>query len=50
MGNNITYENLKEIADGNRKTVDETLETIRQTADKDRPQHPKEYTGSSVRG
>jgi hypothetical protein len=47
MGDNLTYEDLKEIADGNGKTVDETLETIRQTADKDRPEHPGEYAGSS---
>lgn len=48
MGKNMTYEDLKEIADGNEKTVEETLETIRQTADKDRPEHPAEYSGSSV--
>jgi hypothetical protein len=48
MGDNMTYEDLKEIADGNGKTVDETLETIRQTADKDRPEHPGEYPGSSA--
>jgi hypothetical protein len=47
MGKNVTYEDLKEIADGNGKTVEETLETIRQTADKDRPKHPAEYSGSS---
>jgi hypothetical protein len=48
MGNNMTYEDLKEIADGNGKTVEETLETIRQTADKDRLEHPAEYSGSSA--
>jgi hypothetical protein len=47
MGNNVTYEDLKKIADGNGKTVEETLDTIRQTADKDRPEHPAEYSGSS---
>jgi len=47
MGKNVTYEDLKEIADGNGKTVEETLETIRNTADKDRPEHPAEYSGSS---
>jgi hypothetical protein len=48
MGNNVTYEDLKEIADGNGKTVEETLETIRQTADRDRPEHPSDYSGSSA--
>jgi hypothetical protein len=48
MGNNVTYEDLKKIADGNGKTVEETLDTIRQTADKDRPEHPAEYSGSSA--
>jgi len=49
MGNNLTYENLKEIADGNGKTVEETLKTINKTADKDRPEHPAEYSGSTAR-
>jgi len=49
MGKNVTYEDLKEIADGNGKSVEETLETIRQTADKDRPEHPAEYSGAPVR-
>ena len=48
MGNNVTYEDLKKIADGNGKTVEETLDTIRQTADKDRPEHPAECSGSSA--
>jgi hypothetical protein len=48
MGKNVTYEDLQKIADGNGKTVDETLETIRQTADKDRSEHPAEYSGSSA--
>jgi hypothetical protein len=43
MGDNVTYEDLKRIADTNVKTVEETLETIRQTADKDRGSHPQEY-------
>jgi hypothetical protein len=45
MGNNITYEDLKKIADGNGKTVEDTLTTITETADKDRPEHPAEYSG-----
>ena len=43
MGDNITYEDLKRIADGNGKTVQETLETITATADKDRQDHATEY-------
>jgi hypothetical protein len=46
MGRNLTYENLKEIAVGNGKTVEETLKTIKETADKDRPEHPAEYSGA----
>ena len=46
MGNNMTYEDLKEIANGNDKTVEETLVTIRETADIDRSDHPAEYSGS----
>ena len=48
MGNNITYEDLKKIADGNGKTVQETLTTIEETADKDRHEHPAEYSGSTA--
>lgn len=48
MGDNITYEDLKEIATSNGKTVEETLKTITETADKDRPEHPAEYSGSTA--
>ncbi len=47
MGDNITYQDLKRIADGNGKTVDETLETVRRTADIDREQHTSEYQGAA---
>ena len=43
MGDNVTYEDLKRMADGNGKTVEETLDTIRRTADMDRRDHPMEY-------
>ena len=46
MDNNMTYEDLKRIADGNGKSVEATLETIQKTADKDRPAHPAEYAGA----
>jgi len=45
MGDNITYEDLKRIADGNGSTVDETLDTIGRTADIDREQHAAQYQG-----
>ena len=43
MGDNITYEDLKRIADGNGKSVEETLEIIERTADIDRSAHEQEY-------
>ena len=46
MGDNITYEDLKRIADGNGKTVDDTLGIVRRTADIDRGRHVDEYTGT----
>jgi hypothetical protein len=45
MGDNVTYEDLKRIADGNGKTVDETLDIVRRTAGIDRAEHEAEYTG-----
>jgi hypothetical protein len=45
-GINITYEDVKRAAEANDKTIDETLETIARTADKDRGDHPAEYVGS----
>jgi hypothetical protein len=42
-GVNITYEVVKRAADANGTTVDEALETIARTADKDRGEHPAEY-------
>ena len=48
MGNNITYEDLKKIADDNGKTVEDTLTTIKETADKDRPKHQAEYSGPTA--
>jgi hypothetical protein len=48
-GVNITYEDVKRAAEANEKTVDETLQTIALTADKDRGDHPTEYAGSGQR-
>lgn len=43
MGDNITYEDLKRIADGNHNSVEQTLEIIAETADIDRTAHQQEY-------
>jgi hypothetical protein len=45
-GVNITYEVVKRAADANGKSVDETLQMIRKTSDKDRGDHPAEYPTS----
>lgn len=46
---NITYEDVKRAADENGRTVEETLDMIARTADKDRGDHPNEYaTGTSA--
>ena len=45
---NITYEDLKRAADANGSTVDDVLETIARTADKDRGEHQSEYTGAAA--
>jgi hypothetical protein len=42
-GVNITYEDVKRAAEANGKSIDDTLETIARTADKDRGDHPDEY-------
>jgi hypothetical protein len=42
-GINITYESVKQAADANGMTVDETLAMIARTSDKDRGEHPGEY-------
>jgi hypothetical protein len=44
---NIVYEDVKRAADANGKTVDETLEMIARTAEKDRADHPAEYPSGS---
>jgi len=49
MGDNVTYEDLKRIADGNGKTVQETLDTIARTADVDRKDHAQEYAEAAAR-
>ena len=47
MGDNVTYEDLKRIADGNGNTVDETLVIVKRTAEIDRDRHQAEYTGAA---
>lgn len=45
---NITYEDVKRAADGNGKTVQETLGMIARTSDKDRVDHPAEYSAGKA--
>jgi hypothetical protein len=45
---NITYETLKRAADANGSTVDDVLETIARTADRDRGEHQSEYAGTTA--
>jgi len=40
---NITYEDMKRAAEENGRSVEETLQTLRETADRDRGDHPSEY-------
>ncbi len=47
-GVNITYEDVKRAAAANGTSVDEALETIAQTADVDRRDHPKEYSETAA--
>ena len=47
-GVNITFEDVKRAAEANDKSIEETLDTIARTADKDRGDHPEEYTGPSA--
>jgi hypothetical protein len=47
-GVNIVYEDIKRAADANGTTVDQALDTIRRTADKDRGEHPQEYAGAGA--
>ena len=49
MGDNIRYEDMKRIADGNGKTVDETLDIVRRTVEIDRRDHEQEYAASADR-
>jgi hypothetical protein len=44
MPDNITYEDLKRIATGNGRSVDQTLEIANKTADIDRAKHQAEYS------
>jgi hypothetical protein len=43
-GINLMYETVKRAADANSMTVDETLAMIARTSDKDRGDHPDEYS------
>ncbi len=43
MGSNITYEDVRDIAQETNKSVDETLRTMEAPAQKDRSTHREEY-------
>ena len=43
MGNNLTYEDLRDMAVDNGQTVDQALASIATTAAVDREQHHEEY-------
>jgi hypothetical protein len=43
MGDNVTYEDLKRIADGNGRSVAETLDIVDRTVEIDRREHEQEY-------
>lgn len=43
MGNNVTYEDIRDIAYENRQAVDETLANLAGTAARDRAVHTDEY-------
>lgn len=47
---NITYEVVKRAADANGMTVEATLAMIARTADKDRGDHPAEYSAAEAQG
>jgi hypothetical protein len=49
MGDNVTYEDLKRIADGNGNSVDATLDIVRRTADIDRDRHAEEYAAAATK-
>ena len=43
MGKNLTYEDVREVAVANQKSVDETLRTLIATVEADRERHAEEY-------
>jgi hypothetical protein len=43
MGRNVTYEDMRDIAVENERTVDETLAILATTVAKDRGDHLQEY-------
>jgi hypothetical protein len=41
---NVTYEDMKRAADENGRSVQETLDILAKTVEKDRSDHAKEYS------
>lgn len=48
MGNNLTYEDIHDIAVENGQVVEETLRIMISTADNDHEAHAEEYEASGV--
>jgi hypothetical protein len=44
---NIVYEDIKRAAEANKMTVNQALENIARTAEKDRGDHPAEYQAAA---
>jgi hypothetical protein len=44
MGSNVTYEDIRDVAVENGRTVDETLRIMAETAAVDRTRHVEEYS------
>ena len=47
-GVNLTYEDVKRMAEANGRSVEQTLATIAKTAAKDRADHPEEYAATAT--
>lgn len=45
---NITYETVKRAAEANGRTIAKTIETIIKTVEKDKGEHPAEYTDGAT--
>ena len=46
---NLVYEDIRQAAEENGRTVEETLDILSRTADTDRGDHPREYLTKASR-